>query len=109
MIQGRACGYCGMPWRGGWGFSQPHKGIDEKFCGRACLSRWEQGVTYTKDEIQAFEKMLPALGAVVAAQGIGGKAFNDLTRDEVLAFCAATVRTFREAFADVIGPNGVPF
>jgi hypothetical protein len=97
-----------MPWHGGWGFSQPHKGIDEKFCGRACLSKWEQGVTYTQDEIQAFQEMLPLLGKAVAAQGIGAKAFNDLSRDEALAFAAATVRAFREAFAEVV-KGGVPF
>lgn len=63
---------------------------------------------FSQDEIAAIEKMLPALGAAVAAQGIGGKAFNDLTRDEALAFSAATVRVFRETFADIIG-DGVPF
>jgi len=54
-------------------------------------------MTYTKDEIDALQAMLPKLGAAVAAQGIGSKAFNDLSRDEVLALCAVTVRGFREA------------
>ena len=54
-------------------------------------------MSYTKDEIEAFQAMLPKLGAAVAAQGIGGKAFNDLSREEVLALCAVTVRGFREA------------
>ncbi len=63
---------------------------------------------FTNDEIAAIEQMLPALGQKVADQGIGAKSFNDLTRDEVLAFSAATVRTFRESFAEIIG-NDVPF
>lgn len=54
-------------------------------------------MSYTKDEIQAFQKMLPALGASVAKLGIGGKTFNELGKDEVLALCAATVRGFRES------------
>jgi hypothetical protein len=56
-------------------------------------------MSYTQDEIKAFQAMLPQLGAAVASQGIGAKAFNDLTKDEVLALCAATVRGFREALA----------
>ena len=59
-------------------------------------------MTYTKDEIEAFQKMLPALGQFVAAQGFGAKAFNDLTKDEVLALCAGTVRTFRQAFYEIV-------
>ena len=59
-------------------------------------------MTFTKDEIDAIEKMLPALGQYVAAQNLGGKAFNDMTRDEVLAFCAGTVRTFRQAFYEIV-------
>lgn len=59
-------------------------------------------MSFTKDEIDAIEKMLPALGAFVAAQDLGGKAFNDMTREEVLAFCAGTVRTFRQAFYEVV-------
>jgi hypothetical protein len=67
-------------------------------------------MTYTKDEIDAFQKMLPALGAFVAAQGFGPKAFNDLSRDEVLALCAGTVRTFREAFHEVVSvENVIPY
>ena len=67
-------------------------------------------MTYTKDEIDAFQKMLPALGAAVASQGIGAKAFNDLSRDEVLALSAATVRTFREAFMEVVSVDSeIPY
>lgn len=100
-----------MIWRGGWGFQRRHENIDEVFCGRACLSRWEQGVTYTQDEIRAFEKMLPTLGQHVAAQGLGAKAFNDLSRDEVLAFCAATVRGFRTALNEIyeVDAGGIPY
>jgi hypothetical protein len=58
-------------------------------------------MTYTQDEIRAFERMLPALGQHVVGAGIGGKAFNDLSRDEVLAFCAATVRGFRAALNEI--------
>lgn len=65
-------------------------------------------MTYTKDEIDAFQKMLPALGAFVAEQGIGAKAFNDLSRDEVLALCAGTVREFRKAFMTVVDSD-IPY
>jgi hypothetical protein len=54
-------------------------------------------MSFTKDEIEAFQKMLPVLGQHVAAQGIAAKAFNDLSREEILGLCAATVRGFREA------------
>lgn len=83
-MTGRACLAC--PWP----------------CGRACLSVWANAMNFTKDEIDAIQKMLPALGAFVAAQGIGDKAFNDLTRDEVLALCAGTVREFRKSFLQVV-------
>jgi hypothetical protein len=67
-------------------------------------------MSFTKDEIDAFQKMLPALGQHVAAQGIGAKAFNDLTKDEVLALCAATVRGFREALAVIYDlESDIPF
>lgn len=67
-------------------------------------------MSFTKDEIDAFQKMLPALGAAVASQGIGDKAFNDLTRDEVLSLCAGTVRAFREAFHQVVSVDAhIPY
>jgi hypothetical protein len=67
-------------------------------------------MSYTQDELKAFEAMLPKLGGAVAAQGIGGKAFNDLSRDEVLALCAATVRGFREALAVIYDlESDIPF
>lgn len=67
-------------------------------------------MTYTKDEIDAFQKMLPALGQFVAAQGFGSKAFNDLTKDEVLALCAGTVRAFRTAFHEVVSVDAhIPY
>lgn len=59
-------------------------------------------MTFTKDEIDAIQKMLPALGAFVAAQNLGGKAFNDMTRDEILALSAGVVRTFRQAFYELV-------
>lgn len=68
-------------------------------------------MTYTQDEIRAFEKMLPALGQHVASQGLGTKAFNDLSREEVLAFCAATVRGFRAALNEIyeLDAGGIPY
>lgn len=108
MNRERACDYCGAHWRGGWGYFDPTRQREYKFCSRACRGRWGSGVTYSQDEIAAFEQMLPALGAKVAEQGIGEKTFNELSREEALAFAAATVRTFREAFAEVIGSD-VPF
>lgn len=67
-------------------------------------------MSFTKDEIDAIEKMLPALGQFVAAQGFGPKAFNDLTREQVLTLCAGTVREFRKAFHEVVSvEQDVPY
>jgi len=68
-------------------------------------------MSYTKDEIDAFQKMLPQLGAFVAGQGFGGKAYNELSRDEVLALCAGVVRGFREALTQVynLEAGDIPF
>lgn len=65
-------------------------------------------MTFNNDEIEAIKGTLPALGQHVATAGIGGKAFNDLTRDEVLGLVAATVSGFRESFDAVLGSD-VPF
>lgn len=89
----RACSFCGMLWNGGLG--RTVMGQDHKFCGRACLKAWEAQVSFTQYEIQAVEAMLPTMGEYVAASGIGGKAFNDLSRDEVCGLLATTIKTFR--------------
>jgi hypothetical protein len=68
-------------------------------------------MSYTKDEIAAFEATLPGLGAFVASQGFGGKTFNDLSRDEVLSLCATVVRGFRESLTKIyeIDAEGIPY
>lgn len=65
-------------------------------------------MAFSQIEIEAIEKMLPAMGEYVAGSGMGAKAFNDLSRDEALALFANTVKTFRATFADVLGDD-VPF
>ena len=105
----RVCGFCGDAWCGGWGFSIPHQDIDLKFCGRACLQAWEAKVSFSHFEVEAIEKMLPVMGQYVAESGIGAKAFNDCSRDEILGLFASTVKTFRTEFQQVIEREGVPF
>lgn len=104
----RACGFCGSPWAGGWGLLRPSLGIDLKFCGRACLKSWEAKVSFSKNEVEAIEKMLPAMGAYVAASGIMEKPFKDCSKDEILGLFATTVKTFRATFQEVLGSE-VPF
>lgn len=62
---------------------------------------------FSVDEIKAIEGSLPALGQHVVENGIGTKAFNDLSRDEVLALIAASIRGFREEFNDMM--SDIPF
>ena len=52
-------------------------------------------MSFTQYEIEAIQSMLPAMGEFVAANGIGDKAFNDLSKDEVCGLFATTVKTFR--------------
>lgn len=89
----RACSFCGLLWQGGLG--RKVNGKDHKFCKRACLKAWEAGVSLSTYEIEAIKAMLPAMGEFVAASGMGDKAFNDLSRDEVCGLFATTVKTFR--------------
>lgn len=70
-------------------------GKEHKFCGRACLKAWEAKVSLSNYEIEAIQSMLPAMGEFVASSGIGGKTFNDLSRDEICGLFATTVKTFR--------------
>lgn len=65
-------------------------------------------MTFSDTEIETIQKMLPDMGAFVADKGFGGKAFNDLTRDEALELFANTIKIFRSTFADVLGKD-VPF
>ena len=64
---------------------------------------------FTEQEIKAVEAALPAVGQHVAVSGIGGKAFNDLTKDEALAFVAQTVRAFRGSLHVIYEEAGIPF
>jgi len=52
--------------------------------------------------------MLPEMGAFVADNEMGAKAFNDLTRDEALGLFANTIKIFRANFAEVLGDD-LPF
>lgn len=65
-------------------------------------------MTFSETEIEAIEKMLPAMGQYVATAGIADKPFNACSRDEILALFANTVKTFRVTFQDVLGDD-VPF
>lgn len=96
-----------MPWNGGWGFASPLGG-DHKFCGRACFHAWKAKMTFSQTEIEAIEKMLPAMGAYVAQAGIAEKPFAACSKDEILSLFANTIKTFRVTFQDVLGSD-VPF
>ena len=109
MIRERVCAFCGNHWRGGLGVNRPALGIDVKFCARACRNAWEANMSFSQMEIQAIEKMLPAMGAHVAEKGLGDKAFNDFSRDEILGLFATTVRTFRTELHQIIDEEGLPF
>lgn len=64
---------------------------------------------FIPDEIQAIEQSLPAIGQHVAQTGIGAKAFNDLSKDEVLGLIATSIKTFRVELEKVFDANDVPF
>lgn len=64
---------------------------------------------FIPDEIQAIEQSLPAIGQHVAQAGIGAKAFNDLSKDEVLGLIATSIKTFRVELEKVFDANDVPF
>lgn len=66
-------------------------------------------MAFSQFEIEAVEKMLPAMGQYVAESGIATKAFNDCSRDEILGLFASTVRTFRKEFQEVIDREGIPY
>lgn len=64
---------------------------------------------FIPDEIQAIQQALPAVGQHVAATGIGGKSFNDLTKDEALGLVANCVKAFRVELEKVFAENDIPF
>ena len=66
-------------------------------------------MSFIPDEIQAIEQSLPAIGQHVATSGIGGKAFNDLTKDEALGLVANCVKAFRIELDKVFDENDIPF
>lgn len=66
-------------------------------------------MSFIPDEIQAIEQTLPAVGQHVASSGIGGKAFNDLTKDEALGLVATCVKAFRVELEKVFEANDIPF
>lgn len=105
----RVCGFCGDLWRGGPGVHHPGLSIDLKFCGRACLKAWEAKLSFSHMEIEAIEKMLPAMGEHVVTSGIVDKPFKDCSRDEILGLFAATVKTFRKELHAICDREGIPF
>lgn len=66
-------------------------------------------MSFSEVEVRAFESMLPIMGGFVADQGLGGKAFNDFSRDEILGLFAKTVNVFRMKLAEEIDVDGIPF
>lgn len=64
---------------------------------------------FAQYEIEAVQASLPAVGQHVAEAGIGTKAFNDLSKDEVLALVAKTVVAFRKASAEILDEQDIPF
>lgn len=65
-------------------------------------------MTFSNQEIEAIEKMLPAMGQYVTEAGIAEKPFVACSRDEILALFATTIKTFRGAFQEVLGDD-IPF
>jgi hypothetical protein len=59
-------------------------------------------------ESLAIKRMLPALGKSVAESGVGGKAFNDFTKEEIVSFVANTIKIFRFELAESL-EGEVPF
>lgn len=98
-----------MHWRGGLGLARPFAGLDVKFCTSACHRAWEAELSFSKVEIEAIEALLPIMGKYVADNGLGSKAFNDFTRDEILGLFARTVTTFRMKVAEAIDVGDIPF
>lgn len=66
-------------------------------------------MAFSQFEIEAVEKMLPAMGQYVAESGIGTKPFNECSREEILGLFASTVRTFRSELHSIFDREGVPF
>lgn len=64
---------------------------------------------FSNDEIQAVQESLPELGEHVVKAEIGTKAFNDLSKDEVLGLVAATIKAFRKSLEAVYEKNDVPY
>lgn len=60
-------------------------------------------------EIEAFEKMLPAMGEHVAQSGIMEKPFKDCSRDEILGLFVTTVKTFRTELHAICDREGISF
>lgn len=66
-------------------------------------------MSFSHFEIEAIEKVLPGLGQHVASNGLGDKAFNDCSRDEILGLVAASVRTFRKELHEIFDREGIAF
>lgn len=62
-------------------------------------------MAFSKIEVEAIEKMLPAMGAYVADSGIMEKPFKDCSKDEILGLLATTVKTFRASYQEVLGSD----
>lgn len=64
---------------------------------------------FIPDEIQAIQQALPAVGQHVATAGLGGKTFNDLTKDEALGLVANCVKAFRVELEKIFEYQDIPF
>lgn len=66
-------------------------------------------MSFSQFEIEAIEKMLPAMGEHVVSTGIADKPFNDCSRDEILGLFAAAVKTFRGELHQIFDREGISF
>lgn len=62
-------------------------------------------MTFSETEVRAIEKMLPDMGQYVARSGIMEKPFKDCSKEEILGLFANTIKTFRAAFSEELGPD----
>lgn len=63
-------------------------------------------MNFTPDELRVIEAMPPELGQWLAGQGMVDKSFADMSRDQILALLANTIRIYRAKFDELVD---VPF
>ena len=66
-------------------------------------------MSFSQVEIRAIEATLPIVGSYVADRGLGTKAFNDCSKDEILGLFARTIEAFKLKVAEEIDADDIPF